>query len=103
MIRSINLTKWGPATVLVVALVIIFVVAAVVCLVIGGDTYARFLQLANTAWKFAVASGLLGLGRGVHQGLTNLGAAQIPVANADAVPRPESSAATPAHKGPDPE
>lgn len=62
----LDLKSWGPMTVIVVALIVIFAIGAIVCTAIGGDAYRHFLALASLAWKYAVAAGIVGVGRGIR-------------------------------------
>lgn len=77
-------TTWGPATVLVVALVVIVALAGAVVAVVNaaGDSGSfSFQDYVNTLVGAAVATGLLGIGRGYLAGkraeaVTDLAAAE---------------------------
>lgn len=62
---KLDLSKWGPATVLVVACVLIAVAAGGVITIVHPDTLA-FDQYLDALKTFAVAAGILGVGRGIH-------------------------------------
>jgi hypothetical protein len=62
--------KWGPATVLVVGLVLIAAAGGAVAVAVGKYSYPQYLDDLKT---FAIASGLLGVGRGVMTGLRDAG------------------------------
>jgi hypothetical protein len=74
---NIDFTSWGPVTVLLVAITAIAACAGAVTVVIHPETLS-FEQLLNDLEKFAIALGLLGVGRGIHAGLTNVGTLASP-------------------------
>lgn len=57
-------TSWGPATVLVVACIVIVVAAGGAVTVVNPDTLS-FSDYLDTLVKAAVGAGVLGLGRGL--------------------------------------
>lgn len=73
MLNKINLSNWGPVTTVLAILVIIAVVGGIVCAAVGDAAFHRFVSLADALWKYAAALAGLGLGRGIHLGLTGAG------------------------------
>lgn len=71
MLSKINLGSWGPVTVVLTALVVIVVIGGIVCAAIGDAALHRFIAIASQFWKYAAALAGLGIGRGIHLGLTN--------------------------------
>lgn len=67
---NFDFSKWGPATVLVViaALIVLCVGGAVV--IWGHDGALSFEDYINDVIKVAGALGILGIGRGIHAGLS---------------------------------
>lgn len=70
---NIDFSSWGPVTVLLVVIVAVAAAAGAVTVVVHPETL-NFEQLLNDLEKFAIALGLLGVGRGVHAGLRDHGA-----------------------------
>lgn len=57
--------SWGPATVLTVLLVLIAAIGGIVLVVMGDLSFESWIE---TMTGFAVATGLLGIGRGIARG-----------------------------------
>lgn len=62
-----DFSNWGPVTVVLVALTVIAGVCGAVVVITHPETLT-FEQLLNDLEKFALALGLLGVGRGIHAG-----------------------------------
>ena len=58
-------TSWGPATVLTVLLVLTAAIGGMVLVVMGDLSFEGWIE---TMTGFAVAAGLLGVGRGIARG-----------------------------------
>lgn len=62
---KIDLSTWGPATVLVVALVLIAAISGGVVVAFGHDASLNFEEYLNLLSKFVVGIGVLAVGRGI--------------------------------------
>lgn len=107
MLRNADWSKWGPLTVLVVALTLIVVVFVAVYLIVTQPSTAATIGFLKALGEFAGATGLIGVAHGLlgrSAGLTAAPGAPLldPVADrasADvsdetefgAIPRPESA------------
>jgi FAD/FMN-containing dehydrogenase len=63
---EINLSKWGPITVLVVIAASVYLVAGAAVVVFGDGM--TFQEWGDQLWKLAAALGLTGVGRGLALG-----------------------------------
>lgn len=59
----LNLSSWGPSTVLVVAFSLLAAVGGLVLVVKGDLTYQQWLSYLD---NFALAAGILSVGRGLY-------------------------------------
>lgn len=69
---NVNFSNWGPVTTVLAILVIIAVVGGIVCAAVGDAAFHRFVSLADALWKYAIALAGLGIGRGIHLGLSSV-------------------------------
>jgi hypothetical protein len=69
--------KDNPVTFVLILLVVVAAIGGVVVVILHPETLT-FEQLLNDLEKFAIALGLLGIGRGVNSGLKAHGQAQSP-------------------------
>lgn len=65
-----DLSKWGPATVLVVAISLIFAVGGLVVVIVQPATLNFAQYLEDLKW-FLGSVAVLGVGRGIHLGLSS--------------------------------
>lgn len=61
---NVNTKDWGPATTLIVILVVIGALAGAVISIVNPDILS-FDQLLNDLTKFVIGLGALGIGRGI--------------------------------------
>lgn len=66
------LEKWGPVTVMMMIATTLLIGGGVAVSIINPDTYS-FAQLLDDLKTFAIGLGALGVGRGLHAGLRDLG------------------------------
>jgi hypothetical protein len=72
-----NFSQWGPVTVLMVAIVVVVAVAGAAVAVVNPDALT-FAQYLDDMEKFAIALGILGVGRGIHLAGRDVVAARAP-------------------------
>jgi hypothetical protein len=89
MLEQLNNLKWGPATVLIVAVVLSFVIGGMVVVIVDPSTLT-FQDYLSYLWKFLLSVAGLATGRGLHLGLSSVGSGASPVTASDAASPPDT-------------
>jgi hypothetical protein len=84
---KLDLSSWGPVTMLLVAITTIAAIAGSVVCIVHPETLT-FEQLLSQLQKFAIGLGLLGIGRGIHNQGKAIAGTETATQPADAVIAP---------------